>query len=47
MRTMGEITKKIQELEKEHMPLWLVGTELDYDLIEKDLKEYAYWLLHE
>ncbi len=47
MRTMGEITEKIHQLEQERMPLWLVGTELDYDMIEQDLKEYAHWLLHE
>lgn len=45
MRTMGEILEKINEMEREDMPLWLEKHELQYDTIEKDLMEFAHWLL--
>ncbi|MGD2249675.1 MAG: hypothetical protein PVF58_14805 [Candidatus Methanofastidiosia archaeon] len=47
MRTMGEIIEKIRLMEREDMPSWLKGNELQYDIIEKNLKEYADWLLKE
>ena len=47
MRTMGEIMEKIQTMEEEDMPSWLRKGELQLDRIEKDLKEFAHWLLHE
>jgi hypothetical protein len=42
---MGEIIEKIGSMKKKNMPLWLKGNELQVDIIEKDLKEYAHWLL--
>lgn len=42
---MGEIIEKIRTMERENMPSWLKKNELQYDIIGKDLKEYADWLL--
>jgi hypothetical protein len=44
---MGEIIEKIDSMKKKNMLLWLKGNELQVDTIEKDLKEYARWLLQE
>lgn len=45
MRTMGEILEKINQMETESMPHWLQGNELNLDVIEVDLTEFAHWLL--
>jgi len=44
---MGEIVERIKTMEEEDMPSWLIKKELQFDRIEKDLKEFAHWLLHE
>jgi hypothetical protein len=44
---MGEIIEKIDSMKKMNMPLWLRGNELQVDTIDKDLKEFAHWLLQE
>lgn len=38
---------KIDTMQKERMPHWLQKKELQHDVIEKDLKEFARWLLEE
>lgn len=47
MRTMGEILEKINQMETESMPHWLHKHELDLEVIEIDLTEFAHWLLSE
>ncbi|MBU7030814.1 MAG: hypothetical protein HXS48_28030 [Theionarchaea archaeon] len=47
MRTMGEIMGKIGTMKRNNMSLWLKENELQFDTIEKDLKEFAHWLLQE
>lgn len=47
MRTMGEIMGKIETIKRNNMFLWLKDNELQFDTIEKDLKEFAHWLLQE
>lgn len=47
MRTMGEIMNRIDRMQKESMPHWLQKKELQFDMIEKDLLEFARWLLEE
>jgi hypothetical protein len=44
---MGEILEKMHDMERECMPLWLEGNNLNVEVIEKDLKEFAHWLLTE
>jgi hypothetical protein len=44
---MGEILEKIDQMETESMPYWLQKHELDLDVIEADLTEFAHWLLSE
>lgn len=44
---MGEIMEKLHTMEEKCMPLWLREKELNFDVIEKDLKEFASWLLQE
>jgi len=44
---MGEIMQKISAMKEKNMPLWLKANELQYDIVEENLKEFAQWLLED